>query len=181
MVLSKETYMKKYIGKINSRLTTAYKKRGNTISKNNTLVKKYSNIFAIKNGNDTVGYLVDNNIHSTKTKYDRNKKSHQKWEKTGGRKSSCGCSNQNCKGNCAIHLNEEKKGGKGSCGCSNQNCKGNCATHLNEEKKGGRGCSNPNCNCGKRCGCQNKPKKGGSRKFNKNCACMEGFARQMFN
>ena len=36
MVLSKETYMKKYIGKINSRLTTAYKKRGNTISKNNT-------------------------------------------------------------------------------------------------------------------------------------------------
>ena len=125
MVLSKQTYLKKYVGRVNTRLTNAYKKRGNVVSKGQTLVKKYNNVFAIKNNNDTVGYLIDNTIYASKTKGDRARKSSQKWEKIGGRKSSCGCSKPNCKGSCSTH--EEKKGGK---------------------------CINPKCKCNKKCPCQ---------------------------
>jgi len=91
MVLNRETYFKKYIGKENKRLTQAYIKRGRVVSKNQTLIVKYSDISAIKNGRDTVGYLVDGKIHSTKTKGDRTKKSKQSWE--GGAKKGCGCQN----------------------------------------------------------------------------------------
>ena len=158
MILSKKTYVKKYVGKVNNRLTNSYNKRGNTVSKGQKIVKKYDNIFAIKRGNDIVGYLVDGKIHASKTKGDRKKTSAQKWEKKGGKAN--GCSNPNCQ--C----------GKG-CGCNKP-----------ENKTGGKanGCSNPNCQCGKGCGC-NKPKNktGGSRNFSKGCECMENYSRQMFN
>ena len=88
MVLSRETYFKKYIGKENKRLTKAYIKRGRVISNNQTLIAKYSGISVLKNGTDTVGYLVDGKIHSTKTKADRSRKSKQSWE--GGSKKGCG-------------------------------------------------------------------------------------------
>ncbi len=195
MVLSKQTYLTKYVGKVNTRLTNAYKKRGNVVSKGQTLVKKYNNVFAIKNNNDTVGYLIDNTIYASKTKGDRARKSSQKWEKIGGRKSSCGCSKPNCKGcgcgekekiggrksscgcskpnckGCGCGKKEKIGGRKSSCGCSKPNCKGSCSTH--EEKKGGK-CINPKCKCNKKCPCQ----KGG---YKKGCECMENYARQIFN
>ena len=170
MVLSKQTYLKKYVGRVNTRLTNAYKKRGNVVSKGQSLVKKYNNVFAIKNNNDTVGYLIDNTIYASKTKGDRARKSSQKWEKIGGRKSSCGCSKPNCKG-CGCGEKEKIGGRKSSCGCSKPNCKGSCSTH--EEKKGGK-CINPKCKCNKKCPCQ----KGG---YKKGCECMENYARQIFN
>ena len=175
MVLSKETYLKKYVGRVNTRLTNAYKKRGNTVAKGQTIVKKYGNVFAIKRGNDNVGYLVDNKVHASKTKGDRRTKSSQKWEKQGGKANCCPNPDCNCNKSCSVHANEEKKGGKG---CSNPNC--NCGKRYRCQQ-GGRGCSNPNCNCGKRCRYQDKPKNGGSRKFNKNCGCMEGFDFQRWN
>ena len=33
MVLSKKTYVKKYVGELNTRLTNAYKKRGSKLAK----------------------------------------------------------------------------------------------------------------------------------------------------
>ena len=58
MVLSRETYFKKYIGKENKRLTKAYIKRGRVISNNQTLIAKYSGISVLKNGTDTVLSLI---------------------------------------------------------------------------------------------------------------------------
>lgn len=89
MVLSRETYIKKYVGKENKRLTKAYVKRGRIISENQTLIAKYSGLAVLKNRRDTVGYLIDGKIHSTKTKADRSRKSKQSWE--GGKK---GCGSQ---------------------------------------------------------------------------------------
>jgi len=163
MVLSKETYLKKYVGRVNTRLTNAYKKRGNAVAKGQTLVKKYDNVFAIKRGNDNVGYLVDNKVYASKTKGDRRRKSSQKWEKKGGKANCCPNPDCNCNKSCGAHANEEKKGGKANC-CSNPNC--NCGKKCRCQQ-GGRGCSNPNCNCGKKCRCQ----QGGRGCSNPNCNC----------
>jgi hypothetical protein len=111
MVLSRETYFKKYIGKENKRLTKAYIKRGRIISNHQTLIAKYSGISALKNGTDTVGYLVDGKIHSTKTKADRNRKSKQSWE--GGahndnKKRSCGSNHDDKKRSCGSNHDDKK-------------------------------------------------------------------------
>lgn len=100
MVLSKQTYIKKYVGKENKRLTKAYVKRGRVISSHQTLIAKYSGLSVLKSGTDTVGYMIDGKIHSTKTKADRRRKSSQSWE--GGscgsnhddKKRGCGCSDK---------------------------------------------------------------------------------------
>ena len=66
MVLSRETYIKKYVGKENKRLTKAYVKRGRIISENQTLIAKYSGLAVLKNGRDTVGITVGSRASNEK-------------------------------------------------------------------------------------------------------------------
>ena len=123
MVLSKKTYVKKYVGELNTRLTNAYKKRGSKLAKGQKSVYKYQGLSAIKRSGD-----------------DRRKVSKQSWEQAGGRKScgcglkpqdkkmfkQCGCGKScRCVGGC--------KCGKKSCKC----CKSCGSTHNNtsEDKK----------------------------------------------
>jgi len=121
MVLSKQTYIKKYVGKENKRLTKAYVKRGRIIPNHQTLIVKYTGVSALKSGRDTVGYLIDGKIHSTRTKADRRTKSSQSWE--GG---SCGSNHDDKKKDCGCG-NKKKDCGCGNkkkdCGCGNKNKK----------------------------------------------------------
>ena len=119
MVLLKKTYVKKYVGELNTRLTNAYKKRGSKLAKGQKSVYKYQGLSAIKRSGDIVGYLVNGNIYSAKSSGDRRQVSKQSWEQAGGRK-SC-----RCVGGC--------KCGKKSCKC----CKSCGSTHNNtsEDKK----------------------------------------------
>ena len=95
MVLSKQTYIKKYVGKENKRLTKAYVKNGRAISSNLTLIAKYSGLSVLKSGTDIVGYMINGKIHSTRTKADRRRKSSQSLE--GG---SCGTNHDDKKRGC---------------------------------------------------------------------------------
>ena len=52
MVLPKKTYVKKYVGELNTRLTNAYKKRGSKLAKGQKSVYKYQGLSAIKRSGD---------------------------------------------------------------------------------------------------------------------------------
>jgi len=58
MPLTKKEYVSRYVGKVDRRRTSAYKKRGDKVNKSQSLVKKYPGVYAIKNGSDTTGYLI---------------------------------------------------------------------------------------------------------------------------
>lgn len=87
MKLTKERYIKKYVGNVNKRRTAKFKKSGK-FSKNQRLsATSYNGIFKIKNGNDVNGYLCINcihpgiSIHNTKGKFDTSRINlNQKWE-----------------------------------------------------------------------------------------------------
>ena len=129
MVLLKKTYVKKYVGELNTRLTNAYKKRGSKLAKGQKSVYKYQGLSAIKRSGDIVGYLVNGNIYSAKSSADRRKVSKQSWEQAGGRK-SCGCG-----------LKPQDKKMFKQCGCGKScRCVGGCK------------CGKKSCKCCKSCG-----------------------------
>lgn len=73
--MDKDTYINKYVGKLDKRRTNAYVKRGNKVNKYQTVEKKYDGVLAIKNRYDITGYLLDNKIHAAKNTNDHRKKS----------------------------------------------------------------------------------------------------------
>lgn len=85
MVIKKEDYFKRYVGNIDPRRTSSYKKSGLDMKKYSVKPTNYSGLFKIirkKPYPDTTGYLMNGKVHATKNKLDRRTKSTtQSWEK----------------------------------------------------------------------------------------------------
>jgi len=83
-VLSEATYMKKYVGNINSARTKAYKENGLDMKKYSIVKTPYLGLFKIvkkQPHRDITGYLKAGNVHSAKNIGDRKKGSKkQSWE-----------------------------------------------------------------------------------------------------
>lgn len=83
MSLSKDSYIKKYVGNVNSLRTKSYKKNG-VNSKTHKITKSpVSSIKKIvyKKTNDTTGYIIGGSVYTQKSRFDRKRKSSkEKWE-----------------------------------------------------------------------------------------------------
>lgn len=82
--MSEESYMKRYVGRVDPRRTKAYQDKGIDMKKYDIVSSPYMGLFKIvrkQPHRDIIGYLKSGNIHAAKTSADKARTSKkQSWE-----------------------------------------------------------------------------------------------------